>query len=214
MANYEFNSEFIGEFIEKAKIAKTRVRQMVSGNQRTVERWVQGGDMRTGNLVSFVNQMDIDILNFFRKDGELMIDIDRRKDEEIEMLQKEVQTAREELEKASGTANSAGNTERLLRDLMREQSEAADRKEEQARQRHMQELADKDRLILAIQMEKNDELLRAKEEILHLKEEIARLTAEYKELELAQGTYTGAIGVAEKNSKKYKHTTTQPNTHI
>lgn len=217
MATYQFNNTFIPNYVEEMKASNHKLRKTVSGNAKTVTRWIEGGDMRTKNLIDFANKLDVDILNFFYKDGELMLDLDRKKDEEIERLRDEVQTIQAELNSIKNNASHAevlsnsqkehhATTVNILKDLMREQQENAERKEEQIRQRHMQELADKDKLVLTIQMEKNEELLRAKEEILHLKEEIAQLTAQYKELELASGSYKGSIAVAEKTTKKYTNT--------
>ena len=213
MATYDFNAEFVSNFMNEQNLSNYQLRKKVNGNARTVERWMQGGDMRTNNLIELVNTLGFNILDFFYADGVLMSEIDKQKDEQIEQLTKELAEAQKELK---STITDASHTEvissrdkmhqqetlELLRSMMREQQESFDRKEETARQRHQQELKEKDQMILKIQMEKNDEILQAKGEILRLKEEIAQLTAQYKELELASGTYNGVIGVSETTKKK------------
>lgn len=213
MPTYGFNSEFVSNFMNEQNLSNYQLRKKVNGNARTVARWFKGGDMRTNNLIDMVNILGFNILDFFYEDGVLMSEIDKEKDETIERLTRELAEAQKELQ---STKNDASHTEvisnrdklhqqetlELLRSMMREQQESYERKEESARLRHQEDLKEKDQMILKIQMEKNEELLQAKEEIMKLKEEITQLTAQYKELELASGTYNGVIGVSESPTKK------------
>ena len=118
-----------------------------------------------------------------------MSDVDHRKDVEIVNLKDKVRLLESELaqlkENAEHIETLSANMQmrqqeitNLLRDLLREQSDSFERKEEQMRLGYQKELRDKDDKMLQLQIEKNEELLRAKEEILRLKDCIAKLKHE------------------------------------
>lgn len=213
MPTYGFNSEFVSNFMNEQNLSNYQLRKKVNGNARTVARWFKGGDMRTNNLIDMVNILGFNILDFFYADDVLMSDIDKQKDERIAELEKKLSDAQKDLQNIKKDASHTEvirNTDKkhqqetldLLRSMMKEQQEQFDRREETERERYQQELREKDKTILQIQMEKNEELLQAKEEIIRLKEELRQLTAQYRELELSSGTYTGTIGLSESPTKK------------
>lgn len=189
MSEYSFNKSFIADYASKEGKKNYDLRKLVNGNASSVARWMAGGDLKTDKLITLANKLNIDILNFFFKDGELMSDVDHRKDVEIVNLKDKVRLLESELaqlkENAEHIETLSANMQmrqqeitNLLRDLLREQSDSFERKEEQMRLGYQKELRDKDDKMLQLQIEKNEELLRAKEEILRLKDYIAKLKHE------------------------------------
>lgn len=198
---YEYDNKKIAEFIrgEKMSARKAKIALNMS-NVKALNGWMSGGDLRTSNLLHFVNTFGLNLLDFFKADGvrlsELIPDSEARPATFHAKFSKTDQP-----EAAYNTSNTKENTNES-------QSEAPQHMKEmfELREQHLKEMFTKEKELLLREIhneklirqeyeikleaavskieESYDRKLNAKDELIEeLRQQLIELTLQCKELE-------------------------------